>query len=385
MLANLLIADRLAPEVPHRWRARGRARRARTSSPSAPYQGRIRVGVALFFALIAGVGVSSQWQEWILFTNRVDFGVEDPQFHKDVGFYVFQLPFLRVHHRLALRRAGDRAARHRGRALPQRRHPVPEPVPARDAAGQGAPLGDPRRDGAREDGAVLLRPLRARTSPTVASSTAPATPTSKAQLPALNLLIFISIVGGGAVHLEHLAARLGAADHRGRALGVRVARRRDDLSRPSSRSSRSSRTSSQSERAVHRAQHRGDAARRSTSASVESSTSTTRRISTPRRSSTTNLTTIDNARLWDPAVIQVDVPDAPGAPDLLPDRRRRRRPLRRSTARPRQVAAVRARAQQRRAAEPVVGERAPRVHARLRRRRVADERAAERRQPRRSC
>ena len=29
-----------------------------------------------------------------LFTNRVDFGVQDPQFHTDIGFYVFQLPFL---------------------------------------------------------------------------------------------------------------------------------------------------------------------------------------------------------------------------------------------------------------------------------------------------
>src|SRR5437867_2763773 len=45
--------------------------------------------------IIAGVGVSSQWQEWVLFTHRVDFGVKDPQFNKDIGFYVFQLPFLR--------------------------------------------------------------------------------------------------------------------------------------------------------------------------------------------------------------------------------------------------------------------------------------------------
>jgi uncharacterized membrane protein (UPF0182 family) len=44
---------------------------------------------------VAGMGVSSQWRQWILFTNRVDFGIEDPQFHRDIGFYVFQLPFLR--------------------------------------------------------------------------------------------------------------------------------------------------------------------------------------------------------------------------------------------------------------------------------------------------
>ena len=45
-------------------------------------------------ALIAGSGVSAEWNSWILFTNGGDFGVEDPQFDSDVGFYVFQLPFL---------------------------------------------------------------------------------------------------------------------------------------------------------------------------------------------------------------------------------------------------------------------------------------------------
>lgn len=93
MLANLIIADRIAPafrstgpedEIVDRYR-----------QVVGPYQGRIRVGIALFFALIAGIGVSSQWREWILFRNAVDFGIKDPLFHKDIGFYVFQLPFLK--------------------------------------------------------------------------------------------------------------------------------------------------------------------------------------------------------------------------------------------------------------------------------------------------
>src|SRR6266508_6468286 len=93
MLANLLIADRLAPK----YRSMGPEDELveRYQQAIAPYTGRIRIGVALFFALVAGVGVSSQWRQWVLFTNRVDFGVKDPQFHKDIGFYVFQLPFLR--------------------------------------------------------------------------------------------------------------------------------------------------------------------------------------------------------------------------------------------------------------------------------------------------
>ncbi|MGH9050605.1 MAG: UPF0182 family protein [Acidimicrobiia bacterium] len=93
MFANLLIADRLAPK----YRSMGPEDELveRYQQAVAAYTGRIRIGVALFFALVAGVGVSSQWRQWLLFTNRVDFGVEDPQFHKDIGFYVFQLPFLR--------------------------------------------------------------------------------------------------------------------------------------------------------------------------------------------------------------------------------------------------------------------------------------------------
>jgi uncharacterized protein len=93
MLTSLLIADRLAPK----YRSMGPEDELveRYQQFVSPYQGRIRVGVSLFFALIAGVGVSSQWREWVLFTHRVDFHVKDPQFNKDIGFYVFQLPFLR--------------------------------------------------------------------------------------------------------------------------------------------------------------------------------------------------------------------------------------------------------------------------------------------------
>ena len=57
---------------------------------------RIRIGVSLFFALIAGIGVSSQWKQWVLFTQLARASASsDPQFHKDIGFYVFQLPFLK--------------------------------------------------------------------------------------------------------------------------------------------------------------------------------------------------------------------------------------------------------------------------------------------------
>src|SRR5438128_8363895 len=93
MLTSLLIADRLAPK----YRSMGPEDELveRYQNFVSDYQGRIRIGVALFFALIAGVGVSSQWKQWVLFTHAQDFGKTDPQFHKDIGFYVFQLPFLK--------------------------------------------------------------------------------------------------------------------------------------------------------------------------------------------------------------------------------------------------------------------------------------------------
>jgi uncharacterized membrane protein (UPF0182 family) len=93
MLLNLTIADRLAPRNLTMGPEDEMIERYRTTV--APYSGRIRLGISLFFALIAGAGVSAQWREWLLFRNRVDFGITDPQFNRDVGFYVFELPFIR--------------------------------------------------------------------------------------------------------------------------------------------------------------------------------------------------------------------------------------------------------------------------------------------------
>ena len=89
---NLLVADRAAPtfrpvgpedEIVARYRA-----------IIAGRTGLVRAGTALLFALMAGAGTSGRWQEWILFNNAVDFGQTDPLFDRDIGFYVFRLPFL---------------------------------------------------------------------------------------------------------------------------------------------------------------------------------------------------------------------------------------------------------------------------------------------------
>jgi uncharacterized membrane protein (UPF0182 family) len=59
-----------------------------------PYAGRLYIALALVMALIAASGTIGEWQNWILFRHGGNFGVKDPQFHKDVGFYVFKLPFM---------------------------------------------------------------------------------------------------------------------------------------------------------------------------------------------------------------------------------------------------------------------------------------------------
>ena len=89
---NLLIADRLAPE-------------SRPPGPEEEMLGRfhemisgraglVRLAVSVVFSLLTASGVSNQWEEWLLFVNRKDFGVADSLLDTDIGFYVFRLPFL---------------------------------------------------------------------------------------------------------------------------------------------------------------------------------------------------------------------------------------------------------------------------------------------------
>ena len=88
---NLAIADTIAPK----FRPMGPEEQVveRYHEVVGPRAGLVRIGMALVFALIAGPGVAGQWNSWILFRNHVSFGVEDPQFGRDIGFFVFQLPF----------------------------------------------------------------------------------------------------------------------------------------------------------------------------------------------------------------------------------------------------------------------------------------------------
>ena len=56
----------------------------------------ISIGIPAFIGLFAGIVAQSQWARVQLFLHGGSFGVTDPQFNKDLGFYAFDLPFYRM-------------------------------------------------------------------------------------------------------------------------------------------------------------------------------------------------------------------------------------------------------------------------------------------------
>ncbi|MEI7546260.1 MAG: UPF0182 family protein, partial [Mycobacteriaceae bacterium] len=54
------------------------------------------IGVPAVIGLLAGLIAQSDWPTIQLFLHGGDFGITDPQFGKDLGFYAFDLPFYRM-------------------------------------------------------------------------------------------------------------------------------------------------------------------------------------------------------------------------------------------------------------------------------------------------
>ena len=59
-----------------------------------PYVKRIYGAIALVLGFLAGLNAQSQWKNLALFLHPQHFANVDPVFHKNIGFYVFTLPFL---------------------------------------------------------------------------------------------------------------------------------------------------------------------------------------------------------------------------------------------------------------------------------------------------
>ena len=63
---------------------------------------RLGTGVAALMALFLGVFASNEWLTWLQFRNAVPFDQADPLFGRDIGFYIFSLPFIDLVRYLAL-------------------------------------------------------------------------------------------------------------------------------------------------------------------------------------------------------------------------------------------------------------------------------------------
>ncbi|MFE2519344.1 UPF0182 family membrane protein [Streptomyces mirabilis] len=61
----------------------------------APYKRWLLLGITSLVGLIAGASASGQWRTWLMWVNGVPFHQKDPQFHLDVSFYAFDLPWYR--------------------------------------------------------------------------------------------------------------------------------------------------------------------------------------------------------------------------------------------------------------------------------------------------
>ncbi|MEA2498457.1 MAG: uncharacterized protein QOH26_862, partial [Actinomycetota bacterium] len=92
---NLKLAHKIAPAYPpSSFVVGGRPDPVeRYREAFTPYIKWIRLAVALVVGALAGISASASWQTFLLWMNKVSFGTKDPQFGKDIGFYMFELPF----------------------------------------------------------------------------------------------------------------------------------------------------------------------------------------------------------------------------------------------------------------------------------------------------
>jgi uncharacterized membrane protein (UPF0182 family) len=130
LLTNFWIVERTAPRdarLPRDHRSTARLR---------------RVLLPAYLALSVGAGlvvghnvVHADWQQLILWLHRSDFGVVDPLFHRDVGFFVFSLPlYQKVAHWLFLTVAIGLASTFAAHAATGAIRVKPAPVSATRAA-----------------------------------------------------------------------------------------------------------------------------------------------------------------------------------------------------------------------------------------------------------
>jgi uncharacterized membrane protein (UPF0182 family) len=91
--ANLYLAYRLRPLLrPH---SAEQATLERYRMVIGPRLGTWITVITVIIGFFAGLSAQSRWKDWMLFQNSQPFGIKDPQFNVDLGFYVFDYPLWR--------------------------------------------------------------------------------------------------------------------------------------------------------------------------------------------------------------------------------------------------------------------------------------------------
>jgi uncharacterized membrane protein (UPF0182 family) len=92
---NLWLVDRLSPRSGAVTGAPDEELLERYQQWIEPRSTLIRTLFAGFFGILIGLGAAAWWQDFLVWRNSEDFGLVDPVFGNDVSLYVFQLPLFR--------------------------------------------------------------------------------------------------------------------------------------------------------------------------------------------------------------------------------------------------------------------------------------------------
>lgn len=92
---NLWLVDRLSPRSGSVTGAPDEELLDRFQEWIEPRATLVRTLFAGFFAVLIGLGAAAWWQDFLRWRNSVDFGVTDPVFGNDLSLYIFNLPFYR--------------------------------------------------------------------------------------------------------------------------------------------------------------------------------------------------------------------------------------------------------------------------------------------------
>ena len=91
LAGNLTLARRLAPR--YRIPTSGEENVERYRQLIEPIARPLLLTVSAAVGVLSGLSVAPEWPRYVMWANATGFGRQDPQFHRDLGYFVFVLPF----------------------------------------------------------------------------------------------------------------------------------------------------------------------------------------------------------------------------------------------------------------------------------------------------